>query len=118
MGKQPSMMALQILPLEKKTAKLRKQSEDYLQKRALIEEYKENYEIELTHDEQKKFFREIDHIGLEIALKRKLRKKVERDAAVQIQSAFRGYICLKWYRVINAIRNGAALKLQKAWKRY
>ena len=77
-------MALQMLPLEKKTAMLRKQADDYLLKRALIEEYKDLHGIELKFEEQKKYFKEMDHVGLEIVLKRKLRRKTEREAAIKI----------------------------------
>jgi len=60
----------------------------------------------------------LDDKGLEIILKKKLAVKKQFLAAQTIQARFRGYMCRKWYRDVNAIRTSVAIKVQRLWRNY
>ena len=76
------MAAREIVALEMRTERLRRKADDYNQKQALIKEYQDNYGVEISLEEKKKYFKELDHVSVEMVLKKKLRKKIERDAAI------------------------------------
>ena len=50
----------------------------------------------------------LDFLGFELVMKKKLAVKKEFFAAVSIQSLFRSYITKKWYKKVHFIRTEKA----------
>jgi len=51
---------------------LRTQNDQTFKKRALIDQYQQSYGISISDKEQHKIFKDVDDVGLEIVLKKKL----------------------------------------------
>lgn len=93
-------------------------SEQYAIKKSMIDEYRDHYGIYLSHEEEEKLFNQLDDVGLEMMMKKKLSEKKQYIAAVTLQSRFRGFMCRKWYARVHHIRTLVATKLQRLWRRY
>ena len=90
----------------------------YESKKLLFEQYQETFGIYLSHKEEQKLQKQLDDVGLELYLKKKLAEKKQFIAAQAIQSVFRGWICRKWYARVHEIRTIVAIKLQRIWRNY
>ena len=60
---------------------MKNESRQFAQKKLLVQQYQENFGIFLTPGEESKLFRQLDDIGLELVLKKKLASKKQYIAA-------------------------------------
>jgi uncharacterized protein YllA (UPF0747 family) len=101
-----------------KTAKMKTEMVQYESKKMLLDQYSHNFGIRLSANEENKLVKQLDDVGLELVLKKKLANKKQYIAAQTIQALFRGYICRKWYKRVHEIRTIVAIKLQRVWRYY
>lgn len=62
-------------------------------------------------DDEEKLFKQLDDVGLELYMKKRLQKQKQFVAARTVQSRFRGFMCRKWYQRVHHIRTLVATKV-------
>ena len=88
------------------------------QKNDLITSYKVNYGITFKSKEISKIISQVDLVGLNVILQKKLGEKKQEIAATTIQSAYRGYLMRKWYNEYHGYRVQAANRIKLFWKHH
>jgi hypothetical protein len=75
----------------------------------MIEEYKSTYGIRIKPREMKDMMNNVDLVGLEILLQKKVADQKQVVAATIIQSRFRGFLWRRWFAKLKFVIVSAVL---------
>ena len=97
---------------------MRVNTQEYAEKKALIMGYQENFGLYFNLLEQNRLFKQLDTVGVELFLKKKVEDQRTYVAAACIQKVFRGYLTRKWHTIYHQVKDRSARMIQRNWKRF